>query len=386
MTVQPYKAIPLPDEAHPGDSGHVADHNAMVEALKGLEAAVAAMPTTAPVTTLTDLTDVNLSGATDGQVLALSGSTWVPHTLPAGGTGGTGTVGPEGPMGPAGPKGDTGATGPAGPEGPAGPAGPAGPEGPAGPKGDKGDPGTGGSDDDMNFRGDFVVNATEQYAKGDVVRFGGTLWIANQATTGAANPANPTWEALIPPAGASTGVSEAEYVNLFMTTDTLPQPWTAKAYTSGAIVTSGGGYWMAFNNVPSSEPAPARGSAFWVCISPDSMGGDLRLKAGSAEFLSTFGWSGKAPEFWSTATTYPAGSVVFSQQRTWLALVDSTGQTPANSPASWLEISLREVAKRVAALGASPAAAGSFWKMWTGTQAQYDALATKDPNTLYVVA
>lgn len=28
---------------------------------------------------------------------------------------------------------------------------------------------------------------------------------------------------------------------------------------------------------------------------------------------------------------------------------------------------------------------GTYWKLWTGTQAQYDAVSPKDANTLYVV-
>jgi hypothetical protein len=92
-------------------------------------------------------------------------------------------------------------------QGPQGPQGPQGIQGPPGPKGDPGTGGTGGTgtDDDMNFRGDFVPGtASDTFAKGDVVRFGGTLWIANAATDAATNPANPTWEELLPPPGAGT--------------------------------------------------------------------------------------------------------------------------------------------------------------------------------------
>jgi hypothetical protein len=28
---------------------------------------------------------------------------------------------------------------------------------------------------------------------------------------------------------------------------------------------------------------------------------------------------------------------------------------------------------------------GTYWKQWSGTQAAYDAITTKDTNTLYVV-
>ena len=28
---------------------------------------------------------------------------------------------------------------------------------------------------------------------------------------------------------------------------------------------------------------------------------------------------------------------------------------------------------------------GTYWRMWSGTQAAYDAIATKDPNTLYAI-
>jgi hypothetical protein len=28
---------------------------------------------------------------------------------------------------------------------------------------------------------------------------------------------------------------------------------------------------------------------------------------------------------------------------------------------------------------------GTYWKQWAGTQLEYDAIAIKDPNTLYTV-
>jgi hypothetical protein len=36
-------------------------------------------------------------------------------------------------------------------------------------------------------------------------------------------------------------------------------------------------------------------------------------------------------------------------------------------------------------LGRAMAPPSGVWKSWTGTQSEYDALAVKDPATLYVI-
>lgn len=117
-----------------------------------------------PVPSLRTLSDVSVSSATTGQVLAFNGTNWYPANAGTGG-GGTGdgtsitgvtinsvgelivtlstgatinagvVIGEQGPQGPAGPQGAVGAIGPQGLQGPAGLTGPAGATGTQGPAG-----------------------------------------------------------------------------------------------------------------------------------------------------------------------------------------------------------------------------------------------------------
>jgi len=120
-----------------------------------------------PVLTLDGLTDVFVSDATSGQILAFNGTYWYPTDAPTGGGGGTtisnaavngsghliitttdgstidagyvvgatGAQGPAGADGAQGPKGDTGPQGPQGIKGDTGATGATGAQGPAGPAG-----------------------------------------------------------------------------------------------------------------------------------------------------------------------------------------------------------------------------------------------------------
>ena len=86
---------------------------------------------------LTDLSDVTVGDASEGDVLMLGPlGEWGPATPPVGPQGPTGPTGPQGPKGDPGadstvpgPKGDPGAQGPKGDPGPQGPQGPTGPQG-----------------------------------------------------------------------------------------------------------------------------------------------------------------------------------------------------------------------------------------------------------------
>ena len=49
------------------------------------------------------------------------------------------------------------------------------------------------------------------------------------------------------------------------------------------------------------------------------------------------------------------------------------------------QIMLGTAAETVEVPGAFKVAGSPVWKAWTGTQAQYDAIVTKDSGTLYVV-
>ena len=79
---------------------------------------------------LTDLADVTVGDATEGDVLMLGPTgEWGPATPPVGPSGPAGADGDVGPQGPQGPKGDIGPQGPQGPQGPKGDIGPQGPQG-----------------------------------------------------------------------------------------------------------------------------------------------------------------------------------------------------------------------------------------------------------------
>ena len=125
---------------------------------------------------LTDLSDVTVGDASEGDVLMLGPlGEWGPATPPvgpqgpAGPAGADGDPGPKGDPGPAGPKGDPGPQGPKGDPGPAGadstvpgPHGPTGPQGPHGPTGPKGDPGPQGPTGPQGANGADLTQATAQ--------------------------------------------------------------------------------------------------------------------------------------------------------------------------------------------------------------------------------
>lgn len=128
-----------------------------------VDTSIANMPP--PVTSLSNLTDVSVSSAVTGQVLAFNGTNWYPANAGTGGGGGSGdgtsitgvtvnsigelivtlstgatinagvVIGEQGPQGPAGPQGAPGAMGPQGLQGPAGLTGPTGATGAQGPAG-----------------------------------------------------------------------------------------------------------------------------------------------------------------------------------------------------------------------------------------------------------
>jgi hypothetical protein len=117
------------DEAHPGDPGHVTDHNELLVRLEQQEQRAFIQGPEGP-----------------RGVPGPKGDPGVPG--PKGDPGAAGVTGNVGPAGPKGDKGDVGSNGPAGPDGPAGPKGDkgdVGPEGPVGPVGPQGQA--------LNYRG-----------------------------------------------------------------------------------------------------------------------------------------------------------------------------------------------------------------------------------------
>jgi hypothetical protein len=230
------------------------------------------------------------------------------------------------------------------------------------------------ADTDMNFRGDFVVNAAEQYAKGDIVRFGGTVWIANMPTTGASVPVNPTWEELLPPMGAGA---------------------VGPAGPEGPAGPAGPKGDPGDSHIPVPTPADATkipvvqgdGSVAWSAA--PTGGGTGSAGGGGVDpvlFDSLFESIGQQTPvgLWDASATYSGGDVVLWRSQTWVAVgMPFNGPEPGIDQTKWQNISIDYTA-RVAQNARLHAEAA--WVRWTGTQAEYDAIATKDPNTLYVVA
>jgi hypothetical protein len=83
-------------------------------------------------------------------------------------------------------------------------------------------------------------------------------------------------------------------------------------------------------------------------------------------------------ETWSSTTVYPAGTVMRHNGKTWVAVTPTVaGQEPGVAP-SWQSVTLESLLNRIQTLEARP----QVVKM---TQAAYDALAVKDPATLYAI-
>lgn len=142
--------------------------------VEGNSATVGGNDVLTDASSIDDLADVNVSGATDGQALVYDELTeaWIPGT--AIGEGGTGATGPTGPTGP---TGETGATGPAGATGDTGPIGPTGATGETGLTGDTGPQGATTLDEltDVTLSGPTA---------GQILEYTGTAWVNGQIDTG----------------------------------------------------------------------------------------------------------------------------------------------------------------------------------------------------------
>jgi hypothetical protein len=89
------------------------------------------------------------------------------------------------------------------------------------------------------------------------------------------------------------------------------------------------------------------------------------------------GYADAPPLEWDAATGWYAGQIVTYHGHLWRAATRPTsgaGHEPGVDPA-WVPHDL---------ISASAPPTG-LWKSWTGTQSAYDALAVKDPATLYVI-
>jgi hypothetical protein len=271
-----------------------------------------------------------------------------------------GLQGPRGPAGVDGADGLDGARGPAGPQGPRGYAGPAGPAGPVGPEGPKGDTGSGlrvlsavPTVQALPTTGNNPGDAHLVTATGDLYIWGTDgAWHQTGHVQGPAGPAGPAGpkgdqgpvgpEGPEGPPGAG-GVPDwwKTQVEAFLT---VPQQWdqpypdwdAATDYARNAIVMRAGAPYLA-NGDPGVGVAPP--AAPWMPMSV------LR----------------------ETLT------------RTLDGLSDVTA--PPNTVAGKL---LGTTATGVWAAVDPPEPTG-VWLKWAGSQAAYDAIPTKNPDTLYVI-
>lgn len=139
-----------------------------------------------------DLSDVDIAGITNGQVMKWNTNKFEPSTE-VGPTGPTGPQGSTGATGPTGPQGTTGSQGPTGPQGNVGPTGPtgaqgtAGSQGPTGPTGATGPQGTQGPTGPTGTSGSIGATGPTG-AKGDTGNIGAT---GPQGIQGATGPTGP---------------------------------------------------------------------------------------------------------------------------------------------------------------------------------------------------
>jgi hypothetical protein len=298
-----------------------------------------------------------------------------------------GPTGPQGIQGPAGPKGDPGPIGPEGPQGDTGPAGPQGQTGPPGP---------------LDVLTDVDVAAA---AAGTILtKMPNGTWMGRpngisslntltDVTAPASTPAGKVlgttatgqWEPVDPPASPGGGLPPA--------TSTQTHEWNYGG--SGNATTPGDLKVNTTSSPPNSlrinltDRTGADRTAWLTAIRAGTVvtlaqgptiatftvsGTPSTAGSGSSAFRSMSGaWSG-AP---ITAFTGPGVAISVSVQA---AAPDGSVLSLAGGQPVWGDTS---------ALVGPPGPEGpqgpaGVW--WHGTQAAYDALPTKDPNTLYVVA
>jgi hypothetical protein len=216
---------------------------------------------------------------------------------------------------------------------------------------------------------------------------------------------------------------------------TLPPAWVAQAYPAGAIVTHGDAVWVASNYGTNAGDVPGVSLFGWARTDAAHLrdlleaviGQPAAVNAWNASDLFTGGavtfhngrlWRGAAivpagkepgvaPEWepFDLASSIdptglsvapppsgirPAGTLArpavesswgATKHAVWIARHDTTANLPngLTSNANWRRVTPAENAKAIHEVDVSK------WGMWSGSQAAYDALPTKDPATLYVI-
>lgn len=286
----------------------------------------------------------------------------------AGGGGGTGGVGPAGPAGPAGADGKDGATGPAGAKGDVGPAGPAGadgapgadgavgPAGPVGPQGPAGD-GSGGAG-----------TPGPQGEVGPAGPAGADGAPGADGADGAVGPAGPAGaKGDTGPAGPA-GADGAPGV----TTGFLP---TAGGEMTGAIVLPSGVNGLTVKGTTynmlggSGGVAYRNGTSNIVNFTGGEIVGYVPITTAGTGVGVRFGSGG--PSLSKSGTSIAASAPI----------------TVAAAPATDTELANKAYVDSKAGGGVANPVAGSVagLTLWLGSQAEYDALPTKDAKTIFYI-
>lgn len=283
-----------------------------------------------------------------------------------------GPTGPQGDTGAQGPKGDTGTKGDTGSTGPTGPPGPTGPTGPTGPAGEDGSTivdGSGPPIPTVGVVGDFYVDATNQDMYGPKLDAGSfpeewheyahsvhdsgggfTGGMKYRFTVGGVVPAVHVWNGpgVTAVSGFTVGLWKPDGTMLAKATaPPLSSGWTNVVFAAPVSVTANttyvvSVYWpvdpqktrtMGNNTVAAGQTGHVR------CLAQGE-DGNQGFYCANDGFPNTY-WSGNGPVV----------SAVFKEV-----------------PASIWPLAMQ--------------GGGDRWVRWVGTQAEYDAVTTKDPNTL----
>jgi hypothetical protein len=175
------------------------------------------------------------------------------------------------------------------------------------------------------------------------------------------------WGPVDPPQGGDPRAAEV-VASSYRAAD-LPPAWTTgQTWQVGSVVTHLGRLWRRWDaGIPALVPGEKQ-FQYWTPFDLERL----------HELIQAIGGYDVPPLEWDAAAAawYP-GQVATYNGHLWRAAARPTagaGHEPGVDPA-WERFDL----------GAAMAPPTGVWKSWTGTQAQFDALPTKDPATLYVI-
>jgi hypothetical protein len=272
----------------------------------------------------------------------------------------------QGPVGPAGPAGSTGSQGPAGVDGVAGPQGVPGKDGAVGatgPAGAKGDPGAAGPKGDTGDTGPAGP-------KGDTGETG-PQGPAGQDGTGASYTLPVATATVLGGVKVGTGLSVDGTGTLSATVATGFLPTTGGEMTGAITLPSG------------VNGLTIKGTSYNLL----GGSGGVAFRNGTSNIINFTG--GEVVNYVPITTAgtgigvrFGSGGPTLSKSGTMIAA--SAPITVAAAPANPTELANKAYVDSKAV--ANPVAGSrAGLTLWTGTQAEYDAIATKDNNTVYAV-